>query len=73
MKYLTHILDKIKSALIEKIHILLVVEVPLWLSPVCLVMEKIKRFDILVFLEVQEINLRGNLRDNKCDEYLIFL
>ena len=36
-------------------------------------MEKIKRFDILVFLEVQEINLRGNLRDNKCDEYLIFL
>ena len=57
MKYLTHILDKIKSALIEKIYILLVVEVPLWLSPVCLVMEKIKRFDILVFLEVQEINL----------------
>ena len=31
------------------------------------------QFGSLVFLEVQEINLRGNMRGSKCDEYCIFL
>ena len=42
---------------------------PPWLSPLCLAVEKNIQFGILVFLEVQEINLRGNMRDSKCDEY----
>ena len=35
--------------------------------------KKIMWFDILVFLEVQEINLRGNMQGSKFDEYCIFL
>ena len=31
------------------------------------------QFGSLVFLEVQEINLRGNMWGSKCDEYCIFL
>ena len=44
-----------------------------WLSPLCLVLEKNIQFGSLVFLEVQEINLQGNMRGSKCDEYCIFL
>ena len=29
------------------------------------------QFGSLAFLEVQEINLRGNMRGSKCDEYCI--
>ena len=46
---------------------------PPWLSPLCLVLEKNVQLGISVFLEVQEINLRGNMRGSKCDEYCIFL
>ena len=46
---------------------------PQWLSPLCLVPEKNIQFDIFVSLEVQEINLRGNMRGSKCDECYIFL
>ena len=35
--------------------------------------KKIMRFDILVFLEAQEINLRCNMQGSKFDEYCIFL
>ena len=31
------------------------------------------QFGIMVFLEVQEINLQGNMRGSKGDEYCIFL
>ena len=31
------------------------------------------QFCILVFLEIQEMNLRGNLQDNKCDILHIFM
>ena len=46
---------------------------PPWLSPLCLVLEKSIQFGIFVFLEVQEINLRGNMRGSKRDECYIFL
>ena len=46
---------------------LLVVKMPPWLSPLCLIMGKDKQFGIMVFLEIQEINLQGNMRGNKCD------
>ena len=42
---------------------------PPWLSPLCLVLGKNIQFGSLVFLKVQEINLRGS----KCDEYCTFL
>ena len=42
---------------------LLVVEVPTWVSPLCLVQEK-KQFGILVFLEVHEINFLEPLKVN---------
>ena len=44
-----------------------------WLSPLCFILGKNIQFGILVFLEVQEINLQGNMRGSKCDEYYIFL
>ena len=31
------------------------------------------QFDILVFLETQEMDLRGNLQDSKCDILHIFM
>ena len=31
------------------------------------------QFDILVFLETQEMNLPGNLQDSKCDILDIFM
>ena len=31
------------------------------------------QFGILVFLETQEMNLRGNLQDSKCDIFHIFM
>ena len=31
------------------------------------------QFGILVFLETQEMNLRGNLQDSKCDILHIFM
>ena len=40
---------------------------PPWLSPLCLVLEKNVQFSSLVFLEVQEINLRSNMRGSKCN------
>ena len=43
--------------------VLLVVEVPPWVYPLCLVPEK-KQFGIWVFLEVQEINFVGPLKVN---------
>ena len=46
---------------------------PPWLSPLCLILEKNIQFGILVFLEVQEINLQDNMQGSKCDEYCIFL
>ena len=46
---------------------------PLWLSPLCLVLGKNIQFGIMVFLEVQKINLQGNMRGSKCDKYYIFL
>ena len=48
--------------------LVVVVEVLPWLSPLCLVVQKNNiQFGILVFLEPQEINLRGNLQGGKCD------
>ena len=44
---------------------------PPWLSPLCLILGKNIQFGI--WLEVQEINLEGNMRGSKCDEYCIFL
>ena len=44
---------------------------PPWLSPLCLIPGKNIQFEI--WLEVQEINLEGNMRGSKCDEYCIFL
>ena len=35
--------------------------------------EKNMQFGIMVFLEVQDINLQSNMQGNKCDEYCIFL
>ena len=35
--------------------------------------KKTIQFDILVFLETQEMNLRGNLQDSKCDILHIFM
>ena len=46
---------------------------PPWLSPLCSILGKNIQFGIMVFLEVQEINLQDNMRDNKCDEYCRFL
>ena len=48
---------------------------PPWLSPLCLLLEKNIKIGSLVSLEVQEINLRGNMPGSKCDgdEYCIFL
>ena len=46
---------------------------PPWLSPLCLILGKNMQFGIIDFLEVQEINLQGNMRGGKCDEYCIFL
>ena len=46
---------------------------PSWLSPLYLIMGKDKQFGIMVFLEIQEINLQGNMLGSKCDEYCIFL
>ena len=43
---------------------------PPWLSPL---FDAGKKFGIMVFLEVQEINLQGNIRGSKCDEYRIVL
>ena len=34
---------------------------------------KTMQFGILVFLETQEMNLRGNLQDSKCDILHIFM
>ena len=45
---------------------------PPWMSPLCVILGKIQ-FGIMVFLEVQEINLQDNMRGSKCDEYCIFL
>ena len=45
---------------------------PPWLSPLCLILGKNIQVGMLVFLEVQEMNLRGNMRGSKCDEYCIF-
>ena len=45
---------------------------PPWLSPLCLITGKNMQFGIMVFLEVQEINLQGYMRDSKCDKYYIF-
>ena len=44
---------------------------PPWLSPLCLILGKNIQFGIMVFLEVQEINLQDNMRGSKCDEYCI--
>ena len=46
---------------------------PLWMSPVCVILGKNIQFGTMVFLEVQEINLQDNMRGGKCDEYCIFL
>ena len=46
---------------------------PPWLPPLCLIPGKNIQFGIMVFLEVQKINLQGNIRGSKCDEYCIFL
>ena len=46
---------------------------PPWLSPLCLIPGKNIQSGIMVFLEVQEINLQSNMQGNKCDEYRIFL
>ena len=35
--------------------------------------KKTIQFDILVFSETQEMNLRGNLQDSKCDILHIFM
>ena len=48
-------------------------EMPPWLSPPCLRLGKNIQFGIMVFLEVQEINLQDNMGGSKCDEYCIFL
>ena len=34
--------------------------------------KKFIRFDNLVFLEAQQVNLRVNLRGKKCDEFFVF-
>ena len=46
---------------------------PPWLSPLCLILGKNIQFSIMVFLEVQEINLQDNMRGSECDEYCILL
>ena len=46
---------------------------PSWPSPLCLIPGKNIQFGIMVFLEVQEINLQGNMQGRKCDEYCRFL
>ena len=43
-----------------------------WVPPLWLVRQKIMQFGILIFLEAEEINLRGNLKGSKCDEYFYF-
>ena len=71
MKY-EHISDKVKVALIEKICY------QQWkcfhgsLHYGCTA-KKIIGFGILVFLEAQEINQRGNFLGSKCDAYCMFL
>ena len=52
---------------------LLVVEMPRWLSLLCLILGKNILFGMMVFLEVQEINLQSNMLRSKCGEYFIFL
>ena len=46
---------------------------PPWLSPLCLILGKNIQFGIMVFLELQEVNLQDNMRGGKCDEYYMFL
>ena len=46
---------------------------PPWLSLLCSILGKNIQFGIMVFLEVQEINLQGNMQGSKCDECCIFL
>ena len=46
---------------------------PSWLFHYVLIPGKNIQFDIMVLLEVQEINLQGDMRVSKCDEYCIFL
>ena len=44
-----------------------------WLSPLCLILGKNMQLGIMVFLEVQEINLQGNMQgSSKCDEYIVY-
>ena len=42
-------------------------------SPLRVIQGENIQFGIMVFVEVQEINLQDNMRDSKCDEYRIFL
>ena len=46
---------------------------PPWLFPLCLILRINIQFGTMIFLEIQEINLEGNKRGSKCDEYCIFL
>ena len=46
---------------------------PPWLSPLCAILGENMQFGIMVFLEVQEINVQDNMRGSKFDEYCIFL
>ena len=46
---------------------------PPWMSPLCVILGKNIQFGVMVFLEVQEINLQDNMRGSKCNEYCIFL
>ena len=65
---LTHSYKKIMVCINWK-DVLLVVEVLPWLSPA----KETIQFGILIFLETQEMNLQGNLKDSKCDILHIFM
>ena len=45
---------------------------PPWLSPLCLIPGKNIQFGIMVFLEVQEINLLGNMRGSRLMNIVYF-
>ena len=38
---------------------------PLWQSPLCLILGKNIQFDIMILLEIQEIILQGNMQCRK--------
>ena len=73
MKYIWHIFKTRSKVYPNWKDILLVGEVPSWLSPMVGTAKKSIQVGIFLFVEVQERNWQGNLQGSKCDGYFVFL